>query len=175
METKVGPFIRTLRKEKKLTLMDVSNKTGISFTQIGKIERGLHHPTRETVEKIANALSFDQETLLNMAGYASVINYEIIKVKHPETDNKYSEITVYKNIDPDIKYSTLIRYDRTCQLCGAKAPSTEIVIAVINPEYNITEENLITLCSDCNISRNKLIRDNGLQKDYLINQKRINY
>jgi len=172
METKVGTFIRTLRKEKKLTLMDISDKTGISFTQIGKIERGLHHPTRETVEKIAKALSFDQETLLNMAGYASVKNFEIIKVKHPETDKKYSEITAFKNIDPDLKYHTLIRFNRTCQLCGVKAPSKEIEIALINPKNDILTENLITLCVDCNISRNKLIEENGLENDYLIQQNR---
>lgn len=150
LNSRLGTFLKSLRKEKKLTLKELSELSGISFAQIGKIERGETHPKKNTILKIAQALSYNQNDLFHLAGYVS--------------DDENTQ----NNITPELKYMTLIKYDRTCQMCGVKAPFAEIEITGINPNkktyYNT--DNLVTLCKSCNKSRNKLISEQGIENDY---------
>lgn len=53
---KIGGKIRELRKERKLSIEDLADKSGLHFTYISRIELGKHSPTIEAIEKIANAL-----------------------------------------------------------------------------------------------------------------------
>ena len=59
-----GPKIRKIRKQKKLTLEQLSRKCGIDRTYISKIESGkIKNPYVPTLEKIADGLSLDVEIL----------------------------------------------------------------------------------------------------------------
>ena len=70
-KNKFGEFLRNYRQnEKKMTLRDLSKITGISFSHLGKIERGEHNPSRQTIEIIADSLGLPKDKLLLMAGYA---------------------------------------------------------------------------------------------------------
>lgn len=162
MENDLGSYIRTVRKAHNLTLKDVGKLADISFTQVGKIERGLHHPTRETVEKISRALNIDKKTLMNLAGYTDAKPLRLNPQKNRTSERSYF------GAKSDLRYSTLIRNNSTCQLCGAKAPNNEIIVTHINPEKAYVENNLTTLCVECHISRQKLIQKNGLKEDHLI-------
>jgi len=154
MEIKLGPFIRSLRKEKKLTLKELSTVSGISISQISKIEREDHHPTRDTLTRIAKALSYPKKELLTLSGF------------------QLDEEEIIESIDSELKYKTIVKFNRTCQICGAKAPKVELQVRYLNPN-NITNEsnldNLTVLCSNCNNNRDKLIKEQGIEKDYLLN------
>lgn len=153
MKNDVGVVIRTLRKEKKLTLQNLSEISNVSFAQIGKIERGDHHPTRETLKKLAKALQYDPKILFNLAGYT-----------YNEEDDSIENFLI------NHQYEVLTKYNNTCQICGAKAPEVEVTVALINPENKIEASNLIVLCKTCNYSREKKINQDGLENDYLFNK-----
>lgn len=49
----LGPVLRNLRKQKKLSIYDVWNLTGIHFVSLSRYERGLRRPGRDTMAKLA--------------------------------------------------------------------------------------------------------------------------
>ncbi|KYH31866.1 helix-turn-helix domain-containing protein [Neomoorella mulderi] len=61
----LGDKIRLVRQEKGLSLKDLSAKTGISFTYLSEIERGVLHPAADTLSKIASALEVPLSLLVS--------------------------------------------------------------------------------------------------------------
>ena len=55
-EPKVGEKIKTLRSKNGLSLRELSDRSGLSFNAISKIERGENSPTVASLHKIAAAL-----------------------------------------------------------------------------------------------------------------------
>ena len=53
---RAGKRIRFFREQDELTQAELAEKTGLSDNFIGLIERGVKHPTLETLNKIAEAL-----------------------------------------------------------------------------------------------------------------------
>jgi transcriptional regulator with XRE-family HTH domain len=154
----LGEYLKKMRKEKKLTLKELSKLSGVSYSQISKIESNIHKPTVDTLVRLSNALSIDVDQLL-------------------QYKESYVADRREKDIDVDKKYSILIKYNRTCQMCGAKAPSVEINISHIKPpEFGgeDTNDNLIPLCKNCYTSRKSLIKKNGIMNDYIYNQFKKN-
>lgn len=64
-----GSFLKKYREEHNLTLRDLNKITGISYSQLGKIERGENNPSRQTVLNVAKSLNLPEDELLIMAGY----------------------------------------------------------------------------------------------------------
>jgi transcriptional regulator with XRE-family HTH domain len=60
----LGKQIRTLRKNKHLTLKQVAEKAECSDVFISQVERGLASPSIATLKRIANALDVNLITLL---------------------------------------------------------------------------------------------------------------
>lgn len=61
----LGARLRTKRQEKKLTLNDVSKKSGISLQTIMNIENGkMKYPWTQTLYKICNVLDIELDELL---------------------------------------------------------------------------------------------------------------
>ena len=52
----IGSKIRQFRKEKGLTVEELAGRAGLSSSLISQIERGLAHPSLDSLWKIANAL-----------------------------------------------------------------------------------------------------------------------
>lgn len=52
----VGQNLNAIRKERNLTLQDLSDLTGVSKSMLGEIERGVTNPTITVLWKIANGL-----------------------------------------------------------------------------------------------------------------------
>lgn len=69
----LGETIKTQREEFCFTLREFSNLTGVSFSQLSKIERGEHRPTRDTLDKIANHIKVQKGSLYLMAGYSDYV------------------------------------------------------------------------------------------------------
>lgn len=77
----LGNYINELRVKRGLTLRDVSEKSGISPSQLSKIERNDAIPKITTLEQIAVALEVDPNTLYYRAGYipsADPLNKNVI-------------------------------------------------------------------------------------------------
>ena len=59
-------ILRHLRKERNLTLEDISAKSGVSFAVISKLERNIGNPGLETLKQIAKALGISMSELVAM-------------------------------------------------------------------------------------------------------------
>lgn len=53
----MGITLKNLRKERKLTLKDLAEQTGVSISFLSQVERGKSSVTLESLKKIADALS----------------------------------------------------------------------------------------------------------------------
>lgn len=60
----IGNRIRFYRLQKEWTLLDLSNKSGISLQQIGHLERGERSFSLDSLIRIANALQLPADELL---------------------------------------------------------------------------------------------------------------
>ncbi|MFS0674243.1 helix-turn-helix domain-containing protein [Ornithinibacillus sp. 179-J 7C1 HS] len=67
----IGDFLRNYRKENNgMSLRALSEKTGISFSHLSKIERGEHNPSKPTLRLLAKKLELELDDLFIMAGFA---------------------------------------------------------------------------------------------------------
>lgn len=68
-----GDHIKNLRKIRKLSLRELSEKSGVSHTQISRIELGQReNPKPETIQKLAEGLEVDMIELMSVAGYGYI-------------------------------------------------------------------------------------------------------
>ena len=61
----LGIHIRKLRDKKNMSRQDLANDSGITKSQIARIERAEINTTVKTLIKIANALEIEPKELLN--------------------------------------------------------------------------------------------------------------
>jgi len=74
MNSENGELGRTLKRQRAmmgLNLAEVSGKSGVSASHLGRIERGERFPSARVLRKIAKALELDENELSVMAGYLS--------------------------------------------------------------------------------------------------------
>lgn len=69
----LGETIRSEREKLNFSLREFAKQTGVSFSQLSKIERGEHRPTRETLEKIALHINVEKSWLFLLAGYSDYL------------------------------------------------------------------------------------------------------
>ncbi len=65
----LGKILKNKRKALDLTLKEVSEKSGVSTSHLGRIERGERFPSARILPKIAKGLEFDENELFVIAGY----------------------------------------------------------------------------------------------------------
>ena len=56
MSSNIGMVLKNLRKERKLTLKELAEQTGVSISFLSQVERGKSSVTLESLKKIADAL-----------------------------------------------------------------------------------------------------------------------
>ena len=66
MGQKLGKYIKNVRREKKISVKAMSEKTGISKSYLDYIESGAREPQVEMLAKIAVVLQSPLETMLNI-------------------------------------------------------------------------------------------------------------
>ena len=72
METNnLNKIIRQQRVMIPLTLQELSAKSGVSPSHLGRIERGERFPSAHILRKIAAPLGFEENELFALAGYLS--------------------------------------------------------------------------------------------------------
>jgi len=67
----LGEIIRQQRVSIPLTLQELTAKSGVSSSHLGRIERGERFPSASILRKIANPLGFEENELFTLAGYLS--------------------------------------------------------------------------------------------------------
>ena len=82
----LGVILKARRKEKGLTLVQLSSLSGLHTAHIGRIERGERFPKGSSLRKLADPLGFSEIELCKLAGFISHDadeEMEIPKVKCP--------------------------------------------------------------------------------------------
>lgn len=67
----IGRLIKQHRVMSELTLRQLSDKSGVSPSHLGRIERGERFPSAHILRKIAQPLGFEEDQLFTVAGYLS--------------------------------------------------------------------------------------------------------
>ncbi len=67
----LGKIIKQQRITIPLTLQELTAKSGVSSSHLGRIERGERFPSAHVLRKIASPLGFEEDELLTLAGYLS--------------------------------------------------------------------------------------------------------
>ncbi len=66
-ELSLGKYIRELRDRKRLSLLEVSNRTKIAYSHLSRIENESTIPNPETIVKLADVLDGDLTVMLQKA------------------------------------------------------------------------------------------------------------
>lgn len=70
MPTDIGTYIADLRNEKRMSQRELAEKSGISNTEISRIEAGKRsNPTPATLKALSDALGIEYRDMMKMAGY----------------------------------------------------------------------------------------------------------
>jgi len=69
--SELGKIIKQQRITVPLTLQELTAKSGVSSSHLGRIERGERFPSAHVLRKIARPLGFEEDELLTLAGYLS--------------------------------------------------------------------------------------------------------
>jgi transcriptional regulator with XRE-family HTH domain len=67
----LSKIIRQQRVTIPLTLQELSSKSGVSPSHLGRIERGERFPSASILRKVAQPLGFEEDELFTLAGYLS--------------------------------------------------------------------------------------------------------
>jgi transcriptional regulator with XRE-family HTH domain len=67
----LGKIIKQQRITTPLTLQELAQKSGVSSSHLGRIERGERFPSARILRKIAKPLGFDEDELFTLAGFLS--------------------------------------------------------------------------------------------------------
>ena len=70
-DSDLGKIIKQQRVTVPLTLQELTAKSGVSSSHLGRIERGERFPSAHVLRKIARPLGFEEDELLTLAGYLS--------------------------------------------------------------------------------------------------------
>ena len=92
-----GRLLRQQRLMMPMTLQELTRKSGVSPSYLGRIERGERFPSAIILQKIAQPLGFDVDELFTLAGYLS---------SQPGNISEARPIYSSGQIDPYV-YSTL--------------------------------------------------------------------
>jgi transcriptional regulator with XRE-family HTH domain len=65
----LGIIVKRQRNRLGLTLKDLAEKSGVSISHLGRIEKAQRYPSVEILRKIAEPLDFDDKELFHLAGY----------------------------------------------------------------------------------------------------------
>jgi len=79
----LGVKLRERRKQEGLTLVELSELTGVDTSYLGRIENGKRFPSAHILRKLAVPLEYSEAELLKLAGYLSPdrIDERITKMK----------------------------------------------------------------------------------------------
>jgi HTH-type transcriptional regulator, competence development regulator len=122
MPTKFATYLRTLRKQKGLTLKQVEKAAQVSNAYISQLERGLRNPPHpDILNRLAKVYQVPARELMVVAGYltddAELENRRKVEqaYNHVISDPNYSHGTRLKgaNVSLDVKRFIVEMYEKT--------------------------------------------------------------
>lgn len=141
----LGNFIKEKRNSKGYSLRKLGEITGISFSHLSKIERGVFVPEKNTLDIISEALEVDRDELYLIGGYFPTDRRNIDTIKsilNIDSQLKFSEATSYikektikqkKNIFISNNYDSVLK---TTYDIYRKLISDETLEVVLSKYYN---------------------------------------
>jgi transcriptional regulator with XRE-family HTH domain len=91
-----GKKLRELRLKKDMSLRDLGELSGLSYSFIGSLEKERFKPSRETVYSLAKALNHPADELLLLAGFAPETPPSETKDVPSETKDELTSIMYHK-------------------------------------------------------------------------------
>jgi transcriptional regulator with XRE-family HTH domain len=82
-----GRMLRQQRLMIPMTLHDLTSKSGVSPSYLGRIERGERFPSAVILQRIARPLGFDVDELFTLAGYLSAQPAAVSEKSQSYSDN----------------------------------------------------------------------------------------
>lgn len=151
----IGNYIRNTRRRKGLSLRELAELTGISYSTINKYENGIIVPKQDKLEAIQAVLGVPQDTPTNKP--------------EPERENiQQSQIDPVEISLSSVQASLLKRYlalnavrkraNGFCELCGQAAPFKVDDVPFLEFHHvrpykdggSWSEDNIVALCPVCN-------------------------
>ncbi|MEX2462028.1 MAG: S24 family peptidase [Paenibacillaceae bacterium] len=125
MENNFGEYLKLLRNERNLTLIALSELSGISIAQLSRIENGKRGmPKLETLNKLSSAFGINYDDLLEQASYLMLLgkpeitdsatgaSREMTHIEHKEYLKTISGFVAEKNpvqyLKPEIQPKNII-------------------------------------------------------------------
>lgn len=152
----IGAVLKKLRKEKHLSLEDLSKLSGVSKLTLGNIERGETNPTIGMLWKISKSLSiplmalFSTENRVNLSRAGKglkIAGDEKSWVIEPIFQNVNNDIEMYRAyLQPNSSYFPEKHHHNITEL--ATVMSGTITINVDNEPYNLNQYDSISFCAD---------------------------
>lgn len=103
----LGQHLRSLRKNRGLTLTELAKQSGVSHPYISQVENDKFKPSPEILRKIAEPLGVSYEQLLHYAGYIEGVllgsSKEINLSNLNSLDRAKRWLTINGKLDPDLK------------------------------------------------------------------------
>ncbi|MDI2588916.1 XRE family transcriptional regulator [Psychrobacillus sp. NEAU-3TGS] len=152
----VGNALKKIRKEKQLSLEDLSELTGVSKLTLGNIERGETNPTLGMLWKISKGLSiplmalFARESNVNVsrAGQGLRIAGDLKTwIMEPIFQNASNEIEMCRTyLQPNSTYHPEKHHQNTTEIVTVM--SGKITISVNEESYELNEYDSISFRAD---------------------------
>lgn len=136
---KIGEYIKKLREEKNFSQRQLGLYSGVSNTEISKIESGKRqNPSPEILEKIAPYLDTTYEELMSVAGYIKndpkkeYTGEELLKYIPEEYKESFKKLDIKQlkfvkkmvdeDIDPDVLIDTMNKINEYYEKLNKKKP-----------------------------------------------------
>lgn len=149
MSIDLGLFLRGERRRQKLTLRQLSEKTGIDYSMLSKYENGIVNPPKEKLNLIATALNISEDRIIHTASIQDI-------------DEPVRRRSIFTRIDEDrfmipssgMEKTVLELVGGVCELCGDFFPYGEIFLEThyirwLNDGGKPTIDNVVALCPNC--------------------------
>lgn len=135
---KIGEFIRSKRKEQKLTLKQLAEKIGLSHTYLSQIELGDRNVSPDMLEKVSIALDVPYIDLMAKAGY---IDEQIKEAFEKSEKNSFRKLFAKENDEVNFKNFLEIMYqkDKNYDFIFDLSAKTKIDINTFNKIMNDQE------------------------------------
>lgn len=83
-DNRFGEKVKHLRQKRQWTQQDLENKSGLSQSEICKVEKGTQTPKEDTIKKLANAFETEPEALVKHTSYAGLFHQTQTLTSYPK-------------------------------------------------------------------------------------------
>jgi len=156
----LGAALRNARKQKKITLVALAEKSGLSASFISKIERGMSMPSFNALQKICRVLNISSAELIDGQGLTALesTSVQIFRERDRQLVYDYSNVVRFENIltySPKISLEALTISGSRKEYSYTQHPHDEfgivargtLVVTIDDNDYELKEGDSILIKS----------------------------